>query len=42
MHPPLSFLDNPPTNETWIHIIRRGETIGTDNRNAQNSKFFLQ
>lgn len=39
MHPPLSFLDNPPTNETWIHIIRRGKTIGTDNRNAQNSKF---
>lgn len=38
MHPPLSFLEDSPIKETWIHIIRRGKKIGTDNRNAQNSK----
>lgn len=42
MQPPLSFLEDPPINKTWIHVIRRGKKIGTDNRNAQNSKFFLQ
>lgn len=42
MQPPLSFLEDPPINKTWIHVIRRGKKKGTDNRNAQNSKFFLQ
>lgn len=42
MHPPQSFLEDPPINETWIYVIRRGKKIGTDIRNAQNSKFYLQ